>query len=127
MYVTFLFSTANLASDMILVGFPLYRLWYIKLRPAQRRLVLFVFSTSVLSLFGELTVTTIAYGKLFNGPGAMLVWGMTSSIKRFRYLRAIFRCLSRGAIVSTLVTTTMSRATTSHPIGVTSLQEDYRN
>ncbi|TFK34322.1 hypothetical protein BDQ12DRAFT_372532, partial [Crucibulum laeve] len=64
----------NLTSDMILVGFPLYRLWYIKLRPAQRRLVLFVFSTSVLSLFGELTVTIIAYGKLFSGPGAMLVW-----------------------------------------------------
>ncbi|TFK34321.1 hypothetical protein BDQ12DRAFT_715379 [Crucibulum laeve] len=70
----------NLTSDMILFGFPLYRLWYIKLRPAQRRLVLFVFSTSILSLAGEVAVAIVTYGKLFNGPGALLVWSMTSNI-----------------------------------------------
>ncbi|TFK34320.1 hypothetical protein BDQ12DRAFT_763571 [Crucibulum laeve] len=70
----------NLTSDLILFGFPFYRLWYIKLRPAQRRLVLLVFSTSVLSLTGEVAFSIITYGKFLNGPGAMLVWPMTSNI-----------------------------------------------
>ncbi|TFK35205.1 hypothetical protein BDQ12DRAFT_668704 [Crucibulum laeve] len=56
-------------------------LWYIKLQPAQRRLVLLVFSTSVLTLAAAVAVAIASYGKIFKGPGALLVWLMTTNIE----------------------------------------------
>ncbi|TFK35223.1 hypothetical protein BDQ12DRAFT_655729 [Crucibulum laeve] len=72
---------ANVIGDMILVVFPLYRLWSIKLQPAQRHLVLFVFSTSIFTLLGSVTVAIAAYDKFFNGPGALFVWLMITNIE----------------------------------------------
>ncbi|TFK32134.1 hypothetical protein BDQ12DRAFT_617623 [Crucibulum laeve] len=73
--------STNLIGDILLAGFSLYRLWYIKLRPAQRRLVLLVFSTSVLTLIASVGVGIISYGRVAEGPGALLVWVMAINIE----------------------------------------------
>ncbi|TFK35236.1 hypothetical protein BDQ12DRAFT_668731 [Crucibulum laeve] len=72
---------ADIIGDLLLVGFPLYRLWYIKLQPAQHRLVLLVFSTSVLTLVAVVAVATVSYGRFFKGPGALLVWLMMLNVE----------------------------------------------
>ncbi|TFK32523.1 hypothetical protein BDQ12DRAFT_500578 [Crucibulum laeve] len=59
----------------------MYRLWYIKLRPAQRRLVFLVFSTSLLTLVAVGAVAVVSYGKVVKGPEASLVWLMTMNIE----------------------------------------------
>ncbi|TFK31968.1 hypothetical protein BDQ12DRAFT_716689 [Crucibulum laeve] len=56
-------------------------LWYIKLQPAQHRLVLLVFSTSVLNLIAVVALAIVSYGRVFKGPGALLVWVMTVKIE----------------------------------------------
>ncbi|TFK32519.1 hypothetical protein BDQ12DRAFT_773016 [Crucibulum laeve] len=56
-------------------------LWYIKLQPAQRRLVLLVFSTSVLTLVAVGAAAIVSYGKVVKGSGAKLVWLMTLNIE----------------------------------------------
>ncbi|TFK31963.1 hypothetical protein BDQ12DRAFT_671459 [Crucibulum laeve] len=77
----YMFATADVIGNLLLVGFPLYRLWYIKIQPAQHHLVLLVFSMSVLTLVAVMTVAIASYGKFFKGPGALLVWPMTTNIK----------------------------------------------
>ncbi|TFK32506.1 hypothetical protein BDQ12DRAFT_500209 [Crucibulum laeve] len=79
--VTLASIISDIIGDLSLVGFPLYRLWFIKLPPAQRRLVLLVFSTSLLTLAGAVGVAIAAYGKFFRGPGGLLVWLMTVKIE----------------------------------------------
>ncbi|TFK35204.1 hypothetical protein BDQ12DRAFT_568986, partial [Crucibulum laeve] len=71
----------DIICDLLLVAFPLYRLWCIKLQPAQRRLVLLVFSTSFLTLIAVVALAIVSYGKVFKGPGALLVWVMTVKIE----------------------------------------------
>ncbi|TFK32127.1 hypothetical protein BDQ12DRAFT_716594 [Crucibulum laeve] len=80
--MTLLSVTTDIIGDMLLVGFPLYRLWSITLRPAQRRLVLLVFSTSVLTLVAATAVAIVSYGSLLKGPGVKLVWLMTVNIEQ---------------------------------------------
>ncbi|TFK34325.1 hypothetical protein BDQ12DRAFT_636561, partial [Crucibulum laeve] len=71
--VTLVSVPTNFIGDVMLIAFPLYRLWYIKLRPAQRRLVLLVFSTSILTLVGEVVVAIVAFGRFLHGPEALLL------------------------------------------------------
>ncbi|TFK35224.1 hypothetical protein BDQ12DRAFT_726168 [Crucibulum laeve] len=71
----------DIVGDLLLVGFPMYRLRCLKLQSAQRRLVLLVFSTSVLTLVAVVAVAIVSYGSVFKGPGALLVWVMTLNIE----------------------------------------------
>ncbi|TFK35215.1 hypothetical protein BDQ12DRAFT_737664 [Crucibulum laeve] len=79
--VTLISVIIDIMCDLLLVGFPLYRLWYIKLQLAQHRLVLLVFSTSLLNLIAVMALAVVSYGKVFKGPGALLVWVMTVIIE----------------------------------------------
>ncbi|TFK32516.1 hypothetical protein BDQ12DRAFT_692410 [Crucibulum laeve] len=59
----------------------MYRLWCIKLQPAQHRLVILVFSTSVLTLAAVGAVAVVSYGGVVKGPRVLLVWLMTTNIE----------------------------------------------
>ncbi|TFK32512.1 hypothetical protein BDQ12DRAFT_692395, partial [Crucibulum laeve] len=59
----------------------MYRLWCIKLQPVQRRLVILVFSTSVLTLVAVGAVAIVSYGRVVKGPRVLLVWLMTTNIE----------------------------------------------
>ncbi|TFK35217.1 hypothetical protein BDQ12DRAFT_612018, partial [Crucibulum laeve] len=71
----------DIIGDVLLVGFPIYRLWCIKLQPAQRRLVFLVFSTSVLTLVAVGVVAIVSNGRVVKGPRALLVLLTTMNIE----------------------------------------------
>ncbi|TFK31964.1 hypothetical protein BDQ12DRAFT_617932, partial [Crucibulum laeve] len=71
----------DIICDLLLVGFPLYRLWCIKLQPAQCCLVLLVFSMSCLTLMAVVVLAIVSYGNFFKGPGALLAWIMMVKIE----------------------------------------------
>ncbi|KAF8806684.1 hypothetical protein BYT27DRAFT_6636398 [Phlegmacium glaucopus] len=65
-------------SDILLISLPLYVLWHIKLPISQRRLILSLFSSSVLSLFGTLAVLVVWYGGMSPGPDYGIITTMVA-------------------------------------------------
>ncbi|TFK31965.1 hypothetical protein BDQ12DRAFT_671460 [Crucibulum laeve] len=81
MHTAWQHAKADIIGDVLLVGFPMYRLWCSKLQPAQRRLVFLVFSTSVLTLVAVGVVAIVSNGRVVKGPRALLVLLTTMNIE----------------------------------------------
>ena len=60
-------------SDLLLIALPLHVLWHIKMPIGERRLILTLFSSSVLSLFGSLVVFVMWYGGISLGPDSEML------------------------------------------------------
>ncbi|KIJ93622.1 hypothetical protein K443DRAFT_111770 [Laccaria amethystina LaAM-08-1] len=75
-------ATTDVFFNILLITFPIYRLWHIKLPQDQRRMVLAVFSASLITLLSAIVFTTISYSTLFNSSdGGAIVNRMMGSIE----------------------------------------------
>ncbi|KAF8999796.1 hypothetical protein BDQ17DRAFT_733387 [Cyathus striatus] len=80
-YVTPASVTTDIVGDTILVILPLHHLWRLRLRRSQRRLILMVFSTSLLTLITAVVVVIFSYASVLRGPGGLFVWLMVTQIE----------------------------------------------
>ncbi|KAF8157057.1 hypothetical protein B0H34DRAFT_657558, partial [Crassisporium funariophilum] len=69
------------ASDILLIISPLFMLWGIKLPPSQRRLVLALFSTSIITLFSAIPYAVTWYFGVHLGPGYIIVIAFTPMLQ----------------------------------------------
>lgn len=58
--------TADIFFNILLITFPIYRLWNIKLPQNQRRMVLAVFFASLITILSAIAFTAISYSTLLN-------------------------------------------------------------
>lgn len=68
-------------SDLFLVALPLHVLWHIKMPIGERRLILTLFSSSVLTFFGSLVVFVMWYGGISLGPDSGMLSLVISHIE----------------------------------------------
>jgi len=82
--------TADIFFNILLITFPIYCLWHIKLPQNQRRMVLAVFSTSLITILTAIAFTTISYSTLLNSSdGGAIVNRMMGSIEVCSYFRSV--------------------------------------
>ncbi|TFK39316.1 hypothetical protein BDQ12DRAFT_76913 [Crucibulum laeve] len=72
---------ADVIADILLIASPFYMLWRVRLPTNQRRLVLTLFSASILTLASVILFAGLTFSPLMQGPGAPIVQAMVAQIE----------------------------------------------